>query len=212
MAALTSENTVDQHQQMTWQPKSSLTVETLHWTSSNVDSVPLHSSSRLWDLDFQMKCTEHSTKEHTVQLFFFLAQVRCFWQCFCFRSGLVALFLKMTERGDSWCTDSNFSSLLVKLSQCVLIGFAWQCSQACGHLLLLVHIFLPNFFFSVNLCIYYALIQHSLNITPFSNYPLWLTLFVEDVNDRLLDQLPSQQCPPLLWIQRIRNSFIETQM
>ncbi len=52
----TSENTVDQHQQMTWQPKSSLTVETSHWTSSNMDSVPLHSSSRLWDLDFQMKC------------------------------------------------------------------------------------------------------------------------------------------------------------
>ncbi len=52
----TSENTVDQHQQMTWQPKSSLTVETLHWTSSNMDSVPLHSSSRLWDLDIQMKC------------------------------------------------------------------------------------------------------------------------------------------------------------
>ncbi len=52
----TSENTVDQHQQMTWQPKSSLTVETSHWTSSNMDSVPLHSFSRLWDLDFQMKC------------------------------------------------------------------------------------------------------------------------------------------------------------
>ncbi len=29
----TSENTVDQHQQMTRQPKSSLTVETSHWTS-----------------------------------------------------------------------------------------------------------------------------------------------------------------------------------
>ncbi len=52
----TSENTVDQHQQMTWQPKSSQTVETSHWTSSNMDSVPLHSSTRLWDLDFQMKC------------------------------------------------------------------------------------------------------------------------------------------------------------
>ncbi len=52
----TSENTVDQHQQMTWKLKSSLTVETSHWTSSNMDSVPLQSSSRLWDLDFQMKC------------------------------------------------------------------------------------------------------------------------------------------------------------
>ncbi len=49
----------------------------------------------------------------TVQFFFSLAQVRCF----CFRSVSVALFLKMSERDDSWCTDSSFSSLLVKLSQ-----------------------------------------------------------------------------------------------
>ncbi len=49
--------------------------------------------------------------------FYSLAQVRCFWWCFCFRSGLVALFLKMSERGDSWCTNYSFSSFLVKLSQ-----------------------------------------------------------------------------------------------
>ncbi len=63
--------------------------------------------------------SEKRTLDHwaTVQLFFSLSQVRCFWRCFCFRSGLVALFLKMSERGDSWCTDSSFSSLLVKLSQ-----------------------------------------------------------------------------------------------
>ncbi len=30
---------------------------------------------------------------------------------------LGSLFLKTSERGDSWCTDSSFSSLLVKLSQ-----------------------------------------------------------------------------------------------
>ncbi len=36
---------------------------------------------------------------------------------FLFQKWLVALFLKMSERGDSWCTDSSFSSLLVKLSQ-----------------------------------------------------------------------------------------------
>ncbi len=75
--------------------------------------------------------SEKRTLDHwaTVQFFFSLAQVRCFWQCFCFRRGLVALFLKMSERGDSWCTDSSFSSLLVER----LIGFAWQYSQACGH-------------------------------------------------------------------------------
>ncbi len=53
----------------------------------------------------------------TVQFIFSLAQVRCFWWCFCFRCGLIVLFLKMSERGDSWCTDSSFSSLFVKLSQ-----------------------------------------------------------------------------------------------
>ncbi len=135
----TSENTVDQHQQMTWQPESSLTVETSHWTSINLDSVPLHSSSRLWDLDFQIKCKIYfhlkgglRTTKPTTQLFFSLAQVRCFWRCFCFRSGLVALFLKMSEHGDSWCTDSSFSSLLVKLSQ-VFGSALLDCIQACGH-------------------------------------------------------------------------------
>ncbi len=44
----------------------------------------------------------------TVQFFFSLAQVR-YLCCFCFRNGLVALFLKTSERGDSWCTDSSFS-------------------------------------------------------------------------------------------------------
>ncbi len=115
---------MDQNQQMTWQPKSSQTVETSHWTSSNMDSVPLHSFTRLWDLDFQMKCKIYFhlkrglwTTWATVQFFFSLAQVRCFRRCFCLRSGLVALFLKMSERYDSWCTDFSFSSLLAKLSQ-----------------------------------------------------------------------------------------------
>ncbi len=72
----------------------------------------------------------------TVQLFFSLAQMRCFWRCFCFRSGLVALFLKMSERGDFWCTDSSFSSLLLKLSQvfelALLDRLPWQaCSHPC---------------------------------------------------------------------------------
>ncbi len=63
--------------------------------------------------------SEKRTLDHwaTVQLFFSTAQVRCFWRCLWFRSGLVALFLKTSERGDSWCTDSSFSPVLVKLSQ-----------------------------------------------------------------------------------------------
>ncbi len=63
--------------------------------------------------------SEKRTLDHwvTVQLFFSTAQVRRFWRCLWVRSGLVALFLKTSERGDSWCTDSSFSPLLVKLSQ-----------------------------------------------------------------------------------------------
>ncbi len=86
----------------------------------DLDSVPLHSSSRLWDLDFQMKCKIYFHLKRglwTTEFFFSTAQVRCFWRCLWFRSGLVALFLKTSERGDSWCTDSSFSPLLVKLSQ-----------------------------------------------------------------------------------------------
>ncbi len=112
---------MDQHQQMSRHPKSSLTVETSHWTSSSFDSVPLYSSSRPWfpNEKQNLHLPEKRTLDHwaTVQLFFSLAQVRCFWRCFCFRSGLVALFLKTSEHGESWCTDSSFSPLLVKLSQ-----------------------------------------------------------------------------------------------
>ncbi len=63
--------------------------------------------------------SEKRTLDHwaTVQFFFSTAQVRCFWCCLWFRSGLVALFLKTSERGDSWCTESSFSPLFVKLSQ-----------------------------------------------------------------------------------------------
>ncbi len=141
----TSENTVDQHQQMTWQPKLSLTVETLHWTSSNMDYVPLRSSSRLWDLDFQMKCKIDfhlkrrlwTTEQQSIS--FSLAQIICFWRCFCFRSSLVALFLKISECSDSWCMDSSFSSLLVKLSQVFASGLLYSILKlvvipvACAH-------------------------------------------------------------------------------
>ncbi len=90
------------------------------------------------------------TTEVTVQFFFFLAQVRHFWWCFLFSEvALVALFLKMSERGDSWCTDFSFSSFLVKLSQ-VFESALLDSILKLGSFLLLVHIFLPNFFLPVN--------------------------------------------------------------
>ncbi len=42
-----SKNTIDQNQQMTLHPKSSQTVKTSHWTSSNLGYELLHPSSRL---------------------------------------------------------------------------------------------------------------------------------------------------------------------
>ena len=42
---------------MTWLPKPTQIVETSHWTSSILHSVPLQSFSRLWDLGFQMRCS-----------------------------------------------------------------------------------------------------------------------------------------------------------
>ncbi len=60
--------------------------------------------------------------------------------------------------------------------------------------MLLVHIFLHNFFLPVN-CALISLIQHSMNSHPFSNDPLWLTLFVEGVNDRLLDHCQVSSIP-----------------
>ncbi len=44
---------MDHHQQTSQHHKSSLTSETSHWTSSSLDSMPLHSSSRLQNLHFK---------------------------------------------------------------------------------------------------------------------------------------------------------------
>ncbi len=95
----------------------------------------------------------------TVQFFFSLARVRCFWRCFCFRSGLVAIFLKMSEHGEM---HSSFSSLLVKLSQVfesVLLDSILKLvviPVACAH-------FPTQFLPYSQLCILYFFIRHFLN-------------------------------------------------
>ncbi len=220
----TSENTVDQHQQTSWQPKSSLTVETSHWTSINMDSVLsslLQTLGPWFTNEMQnLLSSEKRTLDHwtTVQ-FFSLSQVRCFWRCFCFRSVLVSLFLKMSERGDSWCTDSRFSSLLVKLSQ-VFESALLDSILKLASSLLLVHIFIPNFFLPVNFAFNMLWYSTPWTAPPFSNDPLWLTLFVEGVNDRLLDLAKSAVFPMIVLSRDKRYPecilygwpFIETQM
>ncbi len=141
--------------------------------------------------------SEKRTLDHwsTVQFLFSLAQVRCFWRCFCFRSGLVALFLKMSERRDSWCTDSRFSSLLVKLSQ-VFESALFDNIFKFAVLLVACATFPKQFLPSSQLCnmLWYST-PWFWTATAFRNDPLWLTLFVEGVNDCLLDHCQISSVP-----------------
>ncbi len=140
--------------------------------------------------------SEKRTLDHwaTVQFFFSTALVRRFWCCLWFRSALVALFLKTSERGDSWCTDSSFSPLLVKLSQ-VFESALLDCILKLASSLLLVHLFLPNFFLPVNFAFNMLWYSTLWTATLFSNDLLWLTLFVEGVNVRLLDHCQVSSLP-----------------
>ncbi len=61
--------------------------------------------------------------------------------------------------------------------------------------LLHVHIFLPNFFLPVNFAFNMLWYSTPWTAPPFSNDPLWLTLFVEGVNDRLLDHCQVSSVP-----------------
>ncbi len=115
---------------------------------------------------------------------FSLAQVRCFWWCFCFRSGLVALFLKMSERVTLEALTSASVHSLWSSPKC-LNRFCFTVFSSFRSSLLLLHIFLPNFFLPVNFA--FNMIWYSTLWTPFSNDPLWLTLSVEGVNVHLLD-------------------------
>ncbi len=147
----TSENTVDQHQQMTWQPNH-------HWLWKLhtglqatwilcLSTLPPDSGTLFPNEMQNLLSSEKRTLDHWV--IFLHSQVRRFWRCLWFRSGLVALFLKTSECGDSWCTDSSFSPLLVKLSKC-LNQLCLTVFSSLRSSLLLVHLFLPKFFLPVN--------------------------------------------------------------
>ncbi len=76
----------------------------------------------------------------------------------------------------------------------VWIGFTWPYSQACGHPCCLFTFSYPissfvNFLFNM---LWYST---PWTATPFSNDPLWITLFVEGVNDHLLDHCQVSSLP-----------------
>ncbi len=61
--------------------------------------------------------------------------------------------------------------------------------------LLLVHLFLPKFSLLVNFAFNMLWYSTPWTATPFSNDPLWLTLFVEGINVRLLDHCQVSSLP-----------------
>ncbi len=75
----------------------------------------------------------------------------------------------------------------------VWIGFAWQYSQTCGHpcCLCTFSYQISSFWSTLHLICY----STPWTATPFSNDPLWLNLFVEGVNDRLLDHCQVSSLP-----------------
>ncbi len=182
---------------MTCQPKSSLTVETSHWTSGNMDlclSTLLPDYRTLiskWNAKFTFIWKEDFGLLSNSPVIFPLAHVRCFWRCFCFRSVLVALFLSVVTLDA--LTPASVHSLWSSpkcLNQLCLNVFSTSRSS-----LLLVHIILTNFFLPVNFAFNMLWYSTPWTPTPFSNDPLWLTLFVEGVNDRLLDHCQVSSVP-----------------
>ncbi len=122
---------------------------------------------------------------------FLLSPGKMLLTMFLFQKWLGNPFLKMSERGDSWCTDSSLQFTPCESLPSDWISFAWQYSQACGHSLLLVHIFIANVFLPVNFAFNMIWNSTPWTATPFSNDPLWLTLFVEGVNDQSSGPLAS---------------------
>ncbi len=113
----------------------------------------------------------------TVQFFFSVAQVRCFWRCFCFRSE----GSPFPEDVLAWRLLMHWLQLLFTPCEAlpsVWIGFAWQYSQACGHLCCLCTFSYPISYFQSTLhliCFDTALLeQPPLSVMTLCDLPsLW---------------------------------------
>ncbi len=135
----------------------------------------------------------------TVQLFFSLTQVRCFWR-FTFQKWLGSPFpedvsVVTLDALTPASVHSLWSPLKCLNRLCVTVFSNLRSS------LLLVNIFLPNFFLPVYLAFNMLWYSTPWTATPFSNDPLWLTLFVEGVNGRLLDHCQVNGLPHY-WVSK----------
>ncbi len=163
-------------------------------------SVPLHSSSRLWDLDFQMKC-----------------KITFIWKedfgplsnspvLFLHSPGKTLLTLSLVQKWlgspfpeDVWAWWLLMHWLQLQSTPCealpsVWISFAWLYSQACSHPCCLCTFSYPNSSFQSTLyliCFDTALCkQPHLSVMTFCDL-----LFVEGVNVRLLDHCQVSSLP-----------------
>ncbi len=137
-------------------------------------------------LSSKKRALDHWT---TVQFFFSLAQVRCFWQCFCW---LASPFPEDWWLKIFWEWWLLMHWLQLQFTPCKALQKCLNrlCLRVFSSLLsslLLVYIFLPKFFLPVNFAFNMLWYSTPWRATSFSNDLLWLTLFVEGVNDRLLD-------------------------
>ncbi len=199
---------VDQHQQMTWQPKSSLTVETSHWTSSNVFCIsPLflqtlgpwfpneiqHFITFIWKEDFGPLSNS--------PVIFPLSPGKMLLTMFLFQKWLGSAFPE-----DVWAWWLLKHWLQIQFTPCealpsVWIGFAWQYSQACGHPCCLCTFSYPNYSFQSTLhliCFDTALLEQP----PLSVMTLCVLPSLWRVSMMSSGPLPSQQSSPLLWFQK----------
>ncbi len=165
-----------------------------------MDSVPLHSSSRLWDLDFQMKSTidfhlKRGLWTTEQQSSFFSLPVKMLLTMFLFQMRLGIPFPEYV-----WAWWLLMHWLQLQFTPCealpsVWIGFAWKYSQACCHPCCLCKFSYPISSFQSTLhliCFDKALFEqppHS--VMTFCEFPS----FAEGDIDRLLDHCHVSSVP-----------------
>ncbi len=99
---------------------------------------------------------------------------------------------------DVWAWWLLMDWLQLQFTPCEALASVWFGFALFSSLwssLLLVHIFLSNLFLPVHFAFNMLWYSTPWTATPFSNDPLWLILFVEGVNDRLLGHCQVSSVP-----------------
>ncbi len=166
----TSENTVDQHQQMTWQPKSSLTVKLhtgLHATWNLCLSTLLPDSGTLFTNEMQNLLSSEKEDFGPLSLFFLHSPGKTLLTL-----SLVQKWLGSSFPEDVWAWWLLMHWLQLQFTPCealtsVWISFAWQYSQACSHPCCLCTVVLPKVFLPVNFAFNMLWYRHSVTSHTF---------------------------------------------